>query len=154
MLSRDTYGDDLLTHPLRCACPVDLLQENAWNDYRPFEGIDYNFFSVFGVFFPAVTGIVAGANLSGDLKVSGPAGGAPWVSGGPAGECRRYSGRRTQASVVTEMYVCDSATNPRPAKLRRTHTCVHLASFSACYAALNPSLVGSSGFHLSQWCFS
>ncbi|XP_043223696.1 solute carrier family 12 member 3-like isoform X1 [Amphibalanus amphitrite] len=46
----------------------DLLKENAWNDYRPFEGIDYNFFSVFGVFFPAVTGIVAGANLSGDLK--------------------------------------------------------------------------------------
>ena len=47
----------------------DLLKENSWNDYRPFEGLDYNFFGVFGVFFPAVTGIVAGANLSGDLKV-------------------------------------------------------------------------------------
>ena len=52
-----------------CRVPGDLLKENSWNDYRPFEGLDYNFFGVFGVFFPAVTGIVAGANLSGDLKV-------------------------------------------------------------------------------------
>jgi len=46
----------------------DLLSANLKNDYRTFEGQDYNFFGVFGVFFPAVTGIVAGANLSGDLK--------------------------------------------------------------------------------------
>jgi len=54
--------------------------ENLWSDYQqPIyndsgakigseRGLDRDFFSLFSVFFPAVTGIVAGANLSGDLK--------------------------------------------------------------------------------------
>ncbi|XP_042219096.1 bumetanide-sensitive sodium-(potassium)-chloride cotransporter-like [Homarus americanus] len=46
----------------------ELLTRNTGPDYRPFEGKEQGFFTIFGVFFPAVTGIVAGANLSGDLK--------------------------------------------------------------------------------------
>nr|ANU78813.1 Na+/K+/2Cl- cotransporter [Portunus trituberculatus] len=46
----------------------EVLAKNVGPDYRNFEGRPQNFFSVFGVFFTAVTGIVAGANLSGDLK--------------------------------------------------------------------------------------
>jgi len=48
---------------------VETFMSNMGSDYRNYEGVDHDFFSVFAVFFPAVTGIVAGANLSGDLKV-------------------------------------------------------------------------------------
>ena len=47
----------------------ELLTTNLYSDYRIFEGIQQNFFSVFAIFFPAATGILAGANISGDLKV-------------------------------------------------------------------------------------
>lgn len=49
---------------------VEVFTQNLNPDYRSFEGVEHDFFSVFAVFFPAVTGIVAGANLSGDLKVN------------------------------------------------------------------------------------
>ena len=48
----------------------ELFQENLYPQYTYDHeaGKMNSFFSVFAVFFPAVTGIVAGANLSGDLQ--------------------------------------------------------------------------------------
>ena len=43
---------------------IDLFKENFGPDYESGAG----FFDVFSIFFPAATGIMAGANLSGDLK--------------------------------------------------------------------------------------
>ena len=43
---------------------TSLLEENLWADYSHGE----NFFTVFSIFFPAATGILAGSNISGDLK--------------------------------------------------------------------------------------
>ncbi|XP_058984572.1 bumetanide-sensitive sodium-(potassium)-chloride cotransporter [Musca domestica] len=51
----------------------DTLKENFNSDYRYSEKVDQNFFSVFAIFFPSVTGIQAGANICGDLKDPGAA---------------------------------------------------------------------------------
>ncbi|XP_076640567.1 sodium chloride cotransporter 69 isoform X1 [Colletes latitarsis] len=47
---------------------ADLFTENFYPDYRYYEGVEHSFFSVLAIFFPAATGILAGANISGDLK--------------------------------------------------------------------------------------
>ncbi|KAJ6635705.1 Bumetanide-sensitive sodium-(potassium)-chloride cotransporter [Pseudolycoriella hygida] len=45
-----------------------VFLDNCQRDYREVKGVQQNFFSVFAIFFPAATGILAGANISGDLK--------------------------------------------------------------------------------------
>lgn len=45
---------------------ASIFLENLGPDFRE----DETFFSVFAIFFPAATGILAGANISGDLSVS------------------------------------------------------------------------------------
>ncbi|MAJ74054.1 amino acid permease [Candidatus Poribacteria bacterium] len=46
---------------------LTTLQDNITSNYQPNSG----FFPMFALFFPAVTGIMAGANMSGDLKEPG-----------------------------------------------------------------------------------
>ena len=48
---------------------MELLKENWNSNYFVTDGQMQNFISVFSVYFPASIGILAGANVSGDLKV-------------------------------------------------------------------------------------
>ena len=48
---------------------VTLFRDNWFAAYAPSGGQMQDFFSVFSVYFPAGIGILAGANVSGDLKV-------------------------------------------------------------------------------------
>ncbi|KAG4075171.1 hypothetical protein HA402_006188 [Bradysia odoriphaga] len=45
-----------------------VFLQNWGSNYKFSEGLNQNFFSVFAIFFPSVTGLQAGANISGDLK--------------------------------------------------------------------------------------
>ncbi|XP_013140300.1 PREDICTED: bumetanide-sensitive sodium-(potassium)-chloride cotransporter-like [Papilio polytes] len=47
---------------------LETAATNFWPDFRYSDGVNHNFFSVFAMFFPAVTGVQAGANICGDLK--------------------------------------------------------------------------------------
>ncbi|XP_037030333.1 bumetanide-sensitive sodium-(potassium)-chloride cotransporter isoform X2 [Bradysia coprophila] len=47
---------------------AQVFADNLKTNYREVNGVQHNFFSVFAIFFPAATGILAGANISGDLK--------------------------------------------------------------------------------------
>ena len=49
---------------------LENFQKNMWPDFShdSLTGKSHSFFTVFAVFFPACSGIDAGANLSGDLK--------------------------------------------------------------------------------------
>lgn len=47
-----------------------MIADNFGPQFTPEGGKEYGFFEVFAVFFPAATGILAGANISGDLAVS------------------------------------------------------------------------------------
>ncbi|XP_022163509.1 bumetanide-sensitive sodium-(potassium)-chloride cotransporter-like [Myzus persicae] len=47
---------------------MKTFKQNWYSDYRIDNNVQQSFFTIFAVLFPSVTGIQAGANISGDLK--------------------------------------------------------------------------------------
>ncbi len=87
--ARDEYETCLNTSSVRCENGITgfaatTLEENTWNSYmakgetRPdtkgetdrdvMQDIKTSFFVLMGIYFPSVTGIMTGSNMSGDLK--------------------------------------------------------------------------------------
>lgn len=43
---------------------VDNILSNFWSQYTD----EYTWFRIFGIFFPTITGVLSGINMSGDLR--------------------------------------------------------------------------------------
>lgn len=63
------FADHLKYIKLILFFSVETFKTNWNSDYRLNLNYGKSFYAVFAVFFPSVTGIQAGANISGDLKV-------------------------------------------------------------------------------------
>lgn len=65
IVDHNDYWYSSFCNKLFCVLLGSIMWENMGPDFR-----EETFFSVFAIFFPAATGILAGANISGDLAVS------------------------------------------------------------------------------------